>query len=52
MDTDNDALMETALIRGSVRETMRLYPMAFLIGRLMPVDAVIANFEIPKNVSV
>lgn len=42
--------LETSLVRGTVRETMRLYPMAFFIGRLMPVDATIADFDIPKHV--
>lgn len=50
-DSFENGTLESTLIRGAVRETMRMYPMAFFIGRLMSVDAVIAGFEIPKNVS-
>lgn len=42
--------MESSLVRGSIRESMRLYPVAFLIGRPFAIDGVIENFEIPKQV--
>lgn len=41
---------ESALIRGTVREALRLYPVATFIGRILPTDAVIENYEIPKYV--
>ena len=42
--------METALIRGTVRETLRLYPVATFVGRILPNDSVIGNYVIPKHV--
>lgn len=46
-DPDN---MEVPMVRGTVREALRLYPVATFIGRILPIDAVIGNYEIPKHV--
>lgn len=42
---------ESALMKGIVKETLRLYPVAPFIGRLLPEDAVIGQYKIRKNVS-
>lgn len=41
---------EVPLIRGTVREALRLYPVATFIGRILPADAIVANYEIPQHV--
>lgn len=46
------AELDAPLVRGTVRETMRLYPVAYIIGRLMASDAVIADYAIPRNTMV
>lgn len=46
-DLDN---MECGLIRGTVREALRMYPVAFFIGRQFAVDGTIENYTIPKDV--
>lgn len=43
---------EVPMIRGTVREALRLYPAATFIGRILPIDAVIGNYEIPKHVRI
>lgn len=41
---------ECQMVRGTVRESMRLYPVAFFIGRPFAVDGVIENYSIPRQV--
>lgn len=48
-DPDNT---EVSMVRGTVREALRLYPVATFIGRILPIDAVIGNYEIPKHVRI
>lgn len=48
-DPDNS---EVSMVRGTVREALRLYPVATFIGRILPIDAVIGNYEIPKHVRI
>lgn len=43
--------MENQYIKGLIRETLRLYPVAPFIGRYLASDAVIGNYKIDKNVS-
>ncbi|KAL5285479.1 CYP315A1 family protein [Megaselia abdita] len=43
--------MENPYIKGLIRETLRLYPVAPFIGRYLASDAVIGNYKIDKNVS-
>lgn len=39
---------DTPLIRGTVREALRLFPVATLIGRVLEKDAIIGNYHINK----
>lgn len=41
---------ETPLIRGTVKESLRLFPVATFIGRILPMDGIIGNYRIPKHV--
>lgn len=43
--------METELVRGAVRETLRLYPPATFIGRITQEAGTIGMYELPKGVS-
>uniref|UniRef100_A0A336MFY3 CSON001125 protein n=1 Tax=Culicoides sonorensis TaxID=179676 RepID=A0A336MFY3_CULSO len=45
----NDLEMETDLIKGAVREALRLYPPATFIGRFMQDDGNLNDFQIPKG---
>ncbi|XP_062539100.1 cytochrome P450 315a1, mitochondrial [Armigeres subalbatus] len=40
---------ESPLIRGTVKETLRLFPVAPFVGRFLDTDAVIGGHHIPKN---
>lgn len=44
--------MEAPLIRGCLRESLRLYPVAPFVGRFIETDAEIGNYSIPKGVLV
>lgn len=48
----NSSNFETQLIRGTVKESLRLFPVATFIGRILPVDGVIGNYQIPKHVRI
>lgn len=39
---------DTPLIRGTVREALRLFPVATLIGRILEKDAILGNYHIHK----
>lgn len=41
--------METTLIRGCVREVLRLYPVAPFIGRFLDTDATLGGYNVPKH---
>lgn len=41
---------ESALMKGVIKETLRMFPVAPFIGRVLPEDAVIGNYKINKNV--
>ncbi|KAJ6641903.1 Cytochrome P450, mitochondrial [Pseudolycoriella hygida] len=43
---------ETPLIRGTVRESLRLFPVATFIGRILPVEGIIGNYRIPEHTPV
>jgi ecdysteroid 2-hydroxylase len=42
--------MESSLVRGTVRESLRLYPVAPFVGRILATDGVIGHYKIPQNV--
>ncbi|XP_055602482.1 cytochrome P450 315a1, mitochondrial isoform X2 [Uranotaenia lowii] len=44
--------LESSLIRGTVREALRLYPVAPFIGRFLDSDAVIGGYCLPANTLV
>lgn len=48
---ENPNAYETLLVRGTVREALRLYPVATFIGRILEQDAVIGDYEIKKYVN-
>lgn len=41
----------STLLKGVIRETLRLYPVAPFVGRFMDEDTVIGNYKIHANVS-
>lgn len=41
--------MESPLIRGSLRETLRLFPVAPFVGRFLDSNAKMGDFELPKG---
>lgn len=49
----DDQIKDTAnTVRGLIKETLRLYPVAPFIGRYLAVDGVLGNFHVKKNVSL
>lgn len=44
--------METDLIKGTIREMLRLYPTATFIGRFFAKDGSIGPYEVPTNVNI
>lgn len=44
-----DEYLESTLVRGAIRETLRMYPIAPFIGRFLDTDAIIGNYYVPKN---
>jgi ecdysteroid 2-hydroxylase len=44
--------MESALVRATVRETLRMYPVAPFIGRVLMTESVIGHYRVPPVVSV
>lgn len=50
--TINEGSMEAPLVRGCMREAMRLYPVAPFIGRFVDLNAEIGGYLIPKGTLV
>lgn len=48
-DIVSENSMESPLVRGSLREAMRLYPIAPFVGRFLDLNAVIGGYSIPKG---
>lgn len=48
----NEGSMEAPLVRGCMREAMRLYPVAPFIGRFVDLNAEIGGYLIPKGTLV
>lgn len=47
----NNGNYETPLIRGAVRESLRMFPVATFIARILSMDGVIGNYHIPQHVT-
>lgn len=47
-----DGGMNSPLVRGVVRETLRLYPVAPIIGRFIESEAILGGFRVPRDVSI
>lgn len=43
---------DTPLIRGTVREALRLFPVTTFIGRILAKDAILSNYHVYKNTLV
>jgi ecdysteroid 2-hydroxylase len=43
--------MESALVRATVRESLRMYPVAPFVGRILMTESVIGQYRIPQIVS-
>ncbi len=50
-DADADRCQPTPLLRGCVKEALRLYPVATFLARTLPEDSVIGGYSIPAGVS-
>lgn len=48
--TDEPGNLESPLVRATLRESLRLYPVAPFVGRFMENDATIGEYGIPKGV--
>lgn len=44
-------ILREPLLRGVIKETLRLYPVAPFIARYLPEDNVIGNYLVPKGVN-
>lgn len=52
ISNDTNQTHETPLIRGTIREAMRLFPVASFIGRFLASDGIFGQYRIPKDVSL
>lgn len=46
---ENPSDFESALVRAGLRETLRLYPVASFVGRILDSDATVGDYTIPKG---
>jgi len=51
-DLDYNSITKLPITRGVIRETLRMYPPAYIIGREPLVDTKIGNVEVPKSFAV
>lgn len=51
LNNNDDSKYEINLIKNTIRETMRLYPVAPFIGRIIATDGVLGQYRVPKDVS-
>lgn len=49
---ENWSNLEIGLIKGTLKEVLRMYPVATFIGRFLATDGLIGNYRIPQNVSI
>lgn len=50
-DLPQKELLRDSLLKGVIKEALRLYPTAPFISRYVPEDSVIGNYFVPKGVN-
>lgn len=48
---DTEQILHEPLLRGAIKESFRLYPIAHVITRILPEDALIEGYPVNKGVS-
>ena len=49
---DFEASQQSSMLKGCIKEALRLYPVATFLTRILPEDSVIGNFKIPAKVEL
>ena len=47
----SDDIVQLPLLRGTIREALRLYPVAPFLTRYLPEDSLIGGYHVPAGVS-
>lgn len=50
-DLPQKDILRLPLLKGIIKESLRLYPIAPFISRYLPEDSVIGNYFVPKGVN-
>lgn len=50
-DLSQEDILRLPLLKGIIKESLRLYPIAPFISRYLPEDSVIGNYFVPKGVN-
>lgn len=50
-DLPQKEIVRNPLLKGMIKESLRLYPIAPFISRYLPEDSVIGNYFVPKEVN-
>lgn len=48
----SDDIVQLPLLRGTIREALRLYPVAPFLTRYLPEDSLIGGYHVPAGVSI